>query len=49
MKSITENRDTLITNMIAFANKYEFDGIDLDWEFPMSQDELTPTTAFCRN
>ena len=25
MKSITENRDTLITNMIAFANKYEFD------------------------
>lgn len=40
MKSITENRDTLITNMIAFANKYEFDGIDLDWEFPLSQERI---------
>jgi hypothetical protein len=46
MKSITENRDTLITNMIAFANKYEFDGIDLDWEFPMSQDEFDAYNSF---
>lgn len=49
MKSITENRDTLITNMIAFANKYEFDGIDLDWEFPLSQDEFDAYNSFCRN
>ena len=46
MKSITENRDTLITNMIAFCNKYEFDGIDLDWEFPMSQDEFDAYNSF---
>lgn len=46
MKSITENRDTLITNMIAFANKYEFDGIDLDWEFPLSQDEFDAYNSF---
>ena len=45
MKSITENRDTLITNMIAFANKYEFDGIDLDWEFPLSQNSLMLLTS----
>ena len=37
MKSITENKDTLISNMISFANKYKIDGIDLDWEFPLSQ------------
>lgn len=46
VKSITENRDTLITNMIAFANKYEIDGIDLDWEFPMSQDEFDAYNSF---
>ena len=46
MKSITKNRDTLITNMIAFCNKYEFDGIDLDWEFPMSQDEFDAYNSF---
>lgn len=46
MKSITENRDALITNMIAFCNKYEFDGIDLDWEFPMSQDEFDAYNSF---
>lgn len=46
VNSITENRDTLITNMIAFCNKYEFDGIDLDWEFPMSQDEFDAYNSF---
>lgn len=46
MKSITQNKDTLITNMIAFANKYEIDGIDLDWEFPMSQEEFDAYNSF---
>lgn len=46
MKSITQNKDTLITNMIAFANKYEIDGIDIDWEFPLSQDEFDAYNSF---
>ncbi len=46
MKSITENRDKLITNMIAFANKYKLNGIDLDWEFPLSQAEFDAYNSF---
>lgn len=46
MRSITENRDTLISNMISFANKYQIDGIDLDWEFPMSQEEFDAYNSF---
>lgn len=46
MKSITENIGKLITNMIAFANKYEIDGIDLDWEFPLSQREFDMYNLF---
>ncbi len=46
MKSITENKDKLITNMISFANKYKIDGIDLDWEFPLSQKEFDAYNLF---
>lgn len=46
MKSITENKDKLITNMISFANKYQIDGIDLDWEFPLSQQEFDAYNVF---
>lgn len=46
MTSITENKDKLINNMIAFANKYEIDGIDIDWEFPISQSEFDAYNAF---
>lgn len=46
MKSITENKDTLISNMISFANKYKIDGIDLDWEFPISQKEFDAYNVF---
>lgn len=48
MKSITDNRDTLLDNMIDFANEYELDGIDLDWEFPFSQDEFDAYNSFLR-
>lgn len=46
MKSITQNKNTLITNMIAFANKYKIDGIDIDWEFPISQEEFDAYNLF---
>lgn len=46
MKSITDNKDELITNMISFANKYKIDGIDLDWEFPLSQEEFDAYNLF---
>ncbi len=46
MKSITDNRDVLIDNMIAFANKHGLDGIDLDWEFPFSQKEFDAYNSF---
>lgn len=29
-----ENRQILIKNLIAYMQKYQFDGIDLDWEYP---------------
>lgn len=46
MKSITQNRDNLITNMIEFANRYQLDGIDLDWEFPLSDEEFDAYNSF---
>lgn len=46
MKSITDNREALISNMISFVNKYKFNGIDLDWEFPMSQAEFDAYNSF---
>ncbi|KAF1291106.1 glycoside hydrolase family 18 protein [Candidatus Enterococcus leclercqii] len=29
-----ENRHELIENLIAYMERYDFDGIDLDWEYP---------------
>lgn len=48
MKSITDNKALLIDSMIQFANKYELDGIDLDWEFPFSQEEFDAYNIFLR-
>ncbi len=46
LDTITNKKETLLTNMIAFANKYELDGIDLDWEFPFSQEEYDAYNVF---
>lgn len=29
-----ENREVLIKNLVNYMKKYDFDGIDLDWEYP---------------
>lgn len=34
------NRATLVANLVAFLNKYNFDGIDIDWEYPGAPDIL---------
>jgi len=34
----TENRDKFITNLVAFAEKYNLDGLDFDWEYPSQTD-----------
>ncbi|KAJ5724680.1 glycoside hydrolase [Penicillium malachiteum] len=36
--STDTNRETLVSNTIAFLNKYDLDGIDWDWEYPGEPD-----------
>lgn len=40
MASSAENRAAFIDSTIAAARKYGLDGLDLDWEFPQSQEEM---------
>lgn len=39
LTSSDEDRKKFIKNTITLLRKYNFDGLDLDWEFPEAQDK----------
>ena len=40
MASTPKSRETFIESVIAFLHEYNFDGLDLDWEYPAATDRF---------
>ena len=45
-RAMTEHRDELIANIMAFAEKFGFDGISFDWERPQNQEQFDAFSDF---
>ena len=39
LHGLPEHTDTLVSNLAAFADKYDLAGLDFDWEYPPTPDE----------
>lgn len=38
MAKSTKNQDAFFESLITFMQRHDFDGIDLDWEYPVAED-----------
>eukprot|EP00937_MAST-01D_sp_MAST-1D-sp2_P006304 g6304.t1 len=47
MVATAATRATFISSCKAFMKKYQFDGIDLDWEYPCSEPRSNPVKISC--
>lgn len=45
-RAMGENRDVFIQNIIAFANQFGFDGVDIDYEFPQTDEDFKTYSDF---
>jgi len=40
------NRQTFVNNIMALVNQYNFDGVDIDWEYPNTNEEVANFEGF---